>query len=131
MDKLRLAACGIDCNECASYKVTTEQNLESAELMLPWFRSQGLIEESEGAEAILKYAPFCTGCWKIAGDCYWPGCNNCNLRICCIEKQINHCGECSDFPCEPYKKFASGGEVYKKAMDYLLSLKQTRKGEQS
>ena len=131
MDKLRLAACGIDCNECASYKVTMEQNLESAELMLPWFRSQGLIEENEGAEAVVKYAPFCTGCWNIAGDCYWTGCNNCNLRICCIEKQISHCGECSNFPCEPYKKFASGGEVYKKAMEYLLLLKQKREGEQS
>ena len=131
MDKLKLAACGIDCNECASYKVTTEHNLKSAELMLPWFRGQGLIGENEGAEAVVKYAPFCTGCWNIAGDCYWTGCNNCNLRICCIEKQINHCGECSDFPCEPYKKFASGGEVYKKAMEYLLSLKQETKLEES
>jgi len=123
MSKLKLAACGIDCNECASYKVTTEQDLKAAELMLPWFRSQGLIGENEGAEAVVKKAPFCTGCWNIAGDCFWTGCNKCFFRVCCNEKQINHCGECSDFPCERYKDCGSGSDVYKKAMEYLLSLR--------
>ena len=35
MNKLKMAACGIDCNECASYKVTMEQDLNAAEQMLP------------------------------------------------------------------------------------------------
>ena len=35
MDKLKLAACGIDCNECATYKVHMNQNIKAAELMLP------------------------------------------------------------------------------------------------
>ena len=124
MGKLKLAACGIDCHECAFYKVTTEQDLKSAELMLPWFRSQNLIGDDEGAEAIVKKAPFWTGCRKIAGDCYWTGCNSCYFRVCCIEKQIDHCGHCNDFPCERYKKWASNGEFYKKAMDFLLSFRQ-------
>ena len=34
MSKLKLAACGLDCNECASYKVTMEQDLKAAEKML-------------------------------------------------------------------------------------------------
>jgi hypothetical protein len=34
MDKLKMAACGIDCNECGSYKVTMEQDLKAAEQML-------------------------------------------------------------------------------------------------
>ena len=123
-EKMKLAACGIDCHECASYKVTTEQDLKSAELMLPWFRSQKLIGEDEGAEAIVKKAPFCTGCWKIAGDCYWTGCNSCHFRACCVEKQIDHCGYCNDFPCERYERWASTGEFYKKAMDFLFSFRQ-------
>ena len=123
MNKLKLAACGINCTECASYKVTTKQDLEAAELMLPWFKSQGLIGENEGAEAVVEKAPFCTGCWNIADDCYWAGCNNCKFRTCCIEKQINHCGECNDFPCEPYKELASKKENIRKGMEYLLSLR--------
>jgi hypothetical protein len=103
-----------------------EKDVKAAELMLPWFKSNGLIGDNEGAEAVVEKAPFCTGCWNNAGDCYWVGCNNCSLSICCTEKQINHCVECSDFPCEPYIKFASGGDIYKKAMDYLKSLKQSK-----
>jgi hypothetical protein len=129
MKPLKMPACGFDCAECALYKVTMEQDLKAAELLVAWFRSQGLIGENEGAEAVVKNAPVCTGCWNIKDDCYWSGCNNCNLRICCVKKQINHCGECDDFPCEQYKKFASGGETYQKAMEYLLSLKQGCKNE--
>ena len=116
-----MAACGIDCNECASYKVTMTQDLKAAELMLPWFRGQGLVGENEGAEAVVKFAPFCTGCWKMKDDCYWSGCNNCRFRVCCVEKKIDHCGECGDFPCDHYKNWASN-ETYKKAMERLLSL---------
>ena len=123
MNKLKLAACGLDCNECSSYKVTMAQDLKAAEKMLPWFRSQGLIGENEGAESVVKKAPFCTGCWNIADDCYWVGCNNCSFRNCYIEKQINHCGECNDYPCEKYDGWADKNEVYKNAMDYLLSLR--------
>ena len=119
-----MAACGIDCNECASYKVTTEQDLKSAELLLPWFRSQGLVGENESAEAVLKHAPFCTGCWNIANNCYWVNCNNCNYRTCCVEKQIEHCGYCSDFPCAHYEGWGDKSEVYRKGMARILSLKE-------
>ena len=124
MEKLKLAPCGIDCNECASYRVTLENDLKAAELMLPWFRSQNLIGENEGAEAVLKFAPFCTGCWDMNNNCYWEGCNNCNYRNCCKEKQIDHCGYCSDFPCEHYKGWGDKSEVYKKGMERLLSFKE-------
>ena len=123
MVELKMAPCGIDCNACASYRVTTQQDVSAAELMLPWFRSQGLIGENEGAEVVLTKAPFCTGCWEIAGNCYWKGCNSCKFRTCCTEKQINHCGYCHDFPCAHYTEWASGGEVYKKAMEHLMLLK--------
>lgn len=48
-----------------------------------------------------------------------------------MNKQINHCGDCHDFPCEPYKEWVDGLDHHKKAMEYLLSLKQTREGEKS
>jgi len=39
MNKLKLAACGIACNECASYKVTIEQDMNAAERLVEWYRS--------------------------------------------------------------------------------------------
>jgi hypothetical protein len=29
---------------------------------------------------------------------FWGG--ECKVKSCCESKTLNHCGECSDFPCE-------------------------------
>lgn len=127
MPVLRMAACGVDCNECAQYKVTKENDWKAAEALAPWFRSQGWIGENEGAEAVMKKAPLCNGCWDITDDCLWKcGCGSIDFRICCEERKINHCGECDDFPCKHYVKWVDWGEHHKKAMEHLLSLKANK-----
>ena len=127
VNKHKMAACGIDCNECAQYKVTIEHDLDAAESLVDWFRSQEWIGENQGAEAVLKKAPLCYGCWDITDGCFWQcGCGKRDFRICCKEKQINHCGECSEFPCEDYLYWADMHDSHKKAMEYLLSLRQTQ-----
>jgi len=124
MKKLKLAACGIDCNECGSYKVTATKDLEAAEALVDWYRSMGWIGESEGAEAVISKNPLCKGCWDSTDDCFFKcGGGNCDFRVCCKERQINHCGECSDFPCERYNKFASANEFYQKAKERLIVLR--------
>jgi len=124
MENLKLAACGIDCSECASYKVTMNQDLKAAESLVEWYKGQGWIGKNEGVEAIIKKTPLCKGCWNITEDCFWKcGCGSLDFRICCTEKQISHCGECSDFPCDHFKEWASWGESCQKAMDHLLSLR--------
>ena len=126
MNKLKLAACGIDCNECGSYKVTIEHDMKAAEGLVEWYKNMGWIEENEGAEAVMKKNPLCKGCWNTRkDDCFFKcPCGSHDFRICCTEKQINHCGECGDFPCENYKKFGEDGlEHHKKAMEKLFSLK--------
>ena len=124
MEKLKLAACGIDCTECASYRATMEQDLESAKFLVPWYKNMGWIGENEGAEAILMKNPLCKGCWDSTEDCFFKrGGGNCKIRECCVEKQINHCDECIDFPCDLYMKFANINDFYKSAKERLLSLK--------
>jgi len=121
MEKLKMAACGIDCSECNQYKVTMEQDINAAEALVEWFRGQGWIRENEGAEAVINKAPLCKGCWNITDDCFWKcGCGSVDFRVCCTEKQINHCGECGDFPCEQYKEWASWHESHQKAMENLI-----------
>ena len=119
MNKHKLAACGVDCNECGQYKVTLFQDREAAESLVPWFRSMGWIGRNEGGEAVMKRAPLCGGCWSDCGFCS----KNCRIRPCCMEKQINNCGECADFPCQKYIKWIGGLEHHQKAMEYLMSLK--------
>lgn len=127
MDKLKLAACGLDCNVCGLYNAG--HDLKAAESIVEWFRGQGWIDADGNAEAVQKAVQdkkiFCDGCW---GDGVWCGCGSCNLRTCCKQKEISHCGECSKFPCEPYKEFAGGHDGHKKAMEYLLSLNKPISG---
>ena len=125
MPTVKPSACGIDCSACGQYKVTMHQDLEAAESLVPWFRSQGWITENEGAEAVLKKSPLCKGCWGITDDCFWScGCGARDFRTCCTEKQINHCGECATFPCADYQTWASWHESHATAMQRFLSQKQ-------
>ena len=124
MEKNRMAACGVDCCECAQYTITMEKDINAAELLVEWFRSQGWINKNDGAEAVMEKAPLCKGCWSITDDCFWEcGCGETDFRVCCNERQINHCGECNDFPCENYREWASWHESHHKAMESFLSLR--------
>ena len=123
MNQLQIAACGIDCSICDSYKVTMEQDLKAAESLVAWYSKMRWIGKNEGAEAVMKKAPLCKGCWNIADDCFFKCNGNCDWHICCKNRQINHCGECKDFPCERYKNWSNENEYYKKAMERLMSLK--------
>ena len=123
----KLAACGVDCNDCAQYKVTMEKDLSSVELLVEWFRNQGWIGENEGTEAVIKKAPLCYGCWDITEECFWQcGCGSIDFRLCCKEKQIDHCGECDIFPCEPYKNWIGTIPTHIKAYEYLTSLRKNK-----
>ena len=124
MTPLKIAACGIDCAECAQYKVTMHHDAQAAELLADWFKSQGWIAENEGADAVLKKSPLCKGCWNITDDCFWKcGCGKIDFRVCCTEKKIAHCGECSEFPCEHYVKWKEMHESHVKAMERLMAFK--------
>jgi hypothetical protein len=115
---LKMAACGLNCNKCNL--CNAEHDLKAAESLVAWFKSRGWIEQNENAEAVMKKAPFCRGCWDKT-DVRWSP--DCDLLLCCEEKKLNHCGECAEFPCEKYKEWAKDLDHHKKAMEYLLSLK--------
>ena len=130
MEKLKLAACGIDCNECGQYKVTAFRDMEEAKGLAGWYRSMGWIGENEGGEAVMAKNPLCKGCWYITEDCFFKcGCGHHDFRVCCTERQINHCGECADFPCAHYLEWANweGAEHHKKVMEQLLAAREMRK----
>lgn len=39
----------------------------------------------------------CKGCKANGGDMFW---GQCDKAKCCIEKNIGHCGDCADMPCQ-------------------------------
>ena len=123
MGKHKPAVCGIDCNECGHYKIG--HDLKAAEYLVEYFRSGGWIGENDGAEEILQKVPLCRGCWDKTNIRTYD-CANCFLRACCEERQLNHCGECDDFPCGKYIEFVGDFDHHKRAMEYLLSLKLSK-----
>jgi hypothetical protein len=44
----------------------------------------------------------CAGCVNIAT----PAWGNCKIKSCCEAKNLSHCGQCPDFPCEQLKGFS-------------------------
>ena len=118
---MKMAACGMDCGKCGTYN--KEHDISAAEELVQWYRERGWIKEDEGAEAVQKNPPFCRGCHS---DCVFCGCGRINFRECCKEKGIDHCGECGDFPCEPYLEWAGWHEGHTRVMEQLLALKANR-----
>lgn len=119
MAELKRAACGLDCNACNLY--LADRDLQAAAALVDWFRSRGWIAPEEGAEAVQRQAPFCSGCWDVTAR-QW--CGNCHLRACCTESSRAHCGECSAFPCQEYRQWTVGQAHHQAAMETLLAQKK-------
>ncbi len=70
--------------------------------------------EIPGMKEIAMCGLDCRNCgWRIRVGC--PGCKaamghmsygNCAVALCCIDKEIDHCGLCAEFPCELLNRFA-------------------------
>ncbi len=48
----------------------------------------------------------CSGCVNIAV----PAWGQCEVKICCENKKLQHCGECDTFPCMQLNQFAYDAE---------------------
>ncbi|HOG00678.1 MAG TPA: DUF3795 domain-containing protein [Clostridia bacterium] len=119
--KLAMAPCGIDCNDCALYRVAFDINQAAA--LVPWFKSRGWIKPEEGAAEIMAKAPFCMGC---RGDraVQWSG--DCAIRLCCAdEKSLAYCGECGDFPCAQLNGWAQDAAHHADALERLKGIKNS------
>lgn len=112
---LKIAACGIDCSRCNLYNAG--RDITAAQALVEWLRLRGLIGADDGVQAVRAKAPLCMGCRAQDGECF---CGDCHLRACCDGKQLDHCGQCGDFPCVEYVEWTEGTEHHIKAMEYLM-----------
>jgi Protein of unknown function (DUF3795) len=86
------ASCGLYCGSCGIYLATQEND----------------------AEKILQYAlvlnqsfdeTLCDGCKAVRKSVH--GSRTCSIKKCTIEKNIEYCGTCREFPCKQLKDFQS------------------------
>lgn len=59
----------------------------------------------------------CKGCRENEGKIFW---GECDLYSCCKSKEKEHCGKCSEFPCNTLKEWASSENTER--IDNLRSL---------
>lgn len=113
--QLNIAPCGLICSRCDAYRATQENSPEKLEMVAASWRELNHCDDIKA-----EYLP-CDGCMTEGGrKCFY--CENmCEIRSCAIEKKVNVCSECSDYPCKTVSDFiahAPTGQA--KAMKKLL-----------
>lgn len=83
------AACGLFCAGCRLYIATQENDTALQERIAAGF---GL--EVEAVQ--------CDGCHGRRNGFY---CRTCTMKACTMEKGLEFCHECGEFPCEEIKRF--------------------------
>jgi hypothetical protein len=89
-NKKLAAVCGLYCEACTLYIATRE---DPARLKLLAKRFQLPEEEMK-----------CNGCRAAKRG---PYCQTCKMFACAVEKGIDFCVDCEDFPCHDLKQFQS------------------------
>ncbi|HAY98399.1 MAG TPA: hypothetical protein DCY45_03415 [Mesotoga sp.] len=100
-----IAPCGIECSRYAIFLRTEEK--------LSYWRSRNV--DSELAR--------CSGCQ--AGEGPYRLTESCNIFDCCVAKRnLSHCYECAEFPCDALKERASAYPHHRSALGRLRSMKE-------
>jgi hypothetical protein len=98
-----LAMCGCRCDLCKAYAPNVKKNDQRETLAKMWNKYYGLDPSMMDS---------CGGCRNNPSD------EDCPVRKCVIEKKLNHCGDCMDFPCDVfYQRCGSFSEDKKKDFD--------------
>lgn len=118
-----ISACGIDCRTCDIMRLPHDQKVQDK--ILPWFRSNKWLAESEGIKEAIEKRMYCKGC-NVDQDYFWS--KGCKLARCCLDdKKLKNCSECDTFPCAELVEWSRKDERYTTALNYLTQLKQERR----
>ena len=92
-----IACCGLDCSKCEAYLATQEDNdVKRAEVAKKW---------SVLYKADIKLEHInCDGC-RTGGKKFFYCSEICELRKCCMEKELENCAACESYKCDKLKSF--------------------------
>ncbi|MFO7882028.1 MAG: DUF3795 domain-containing protein [Kosmotogaceae bacterium] len=91
----KIAYCGLLCEECEIYKATIKNDNNLREDTAKRFSSYNYPLSKEDIN--------CLGCSGNEKDLF-RFCNECEIRLCGIKREVNNCGECDDYPCDKLSK---------------------------
>ncbi|MCL5267331.1 MAG: DUF3795 domain-containing protein [Bacteroidetes bacterium] len=97
-----VARCGFRCDACMAYVGNNHSNDDQVKVAAAWSKYFGLNIAPEKLH--------CNGCWgeQCAGkDLPDP---SCPIRACVMERGMNTCADCYDYPCEKMESKMNGVE---------------------
>jgi hypothetical protein len=114
-----VAACGLLCGPCEIRKMPFDA--EAAEVTIDWYRKMGWLKETEGVKEAVERGMVCTGC-KGNRSTHWSA--DCWILKCCVDtKGLEHCDQCTDFPCAALNEWSEKDESYSAAMKNLIEMR--------
>ena len=99
-----ISYCGLMCDGCPIYWATREKDKAKKEKMRVAI-AQLCVEQyglGFGLEYTAKDITDCDGC-RTKGGKLFSGSKNCQIRECAIQRELENCAYCSDFPCNKLK----------------------------
>ena len=100
---LELAYCGDDCNLCPRYIATQNNSIEKLKEVAVLWKKAGWRENVVPPEDMV-----CHGC-NTERKCIYD-----DIKKCALEKGIDNCGFCLDYPCGKIENVFAQTEIYVK-----------------
>ncbi len=88
-----MAPCGLYCGVCAVYIAHRDENLKFKKALLPIYKAF--------AKTVDDIA--CTGC--LSDGVVFPVCRHCPIKECALEKGLDGCHQCDEWPCKYIENF--------------------------
>jgi len=96
MDEM-IACCGIICTDCPALHATLKNdNIERFIVAKAWSKFFDANFQSEDIN--------CYGCKSVNGNLF-NYCGSCEIRQCCMERELENCAYCPDYSCEKLDDF--------------------------
>ena len=84
-----IACCGLNCIECPAYIAKQTDDQELREKTSKAWSGPGFTVEAKQVN--------CEGCHST-GELFFH-CYKCDVRNCALEKEVNTCADCGEYPC--------------------------------
>jgi len=105
-----IACCGLTCSLCKAYLATQrDSNEERRKVAEDWSK---VLKTSVKPEQIN-----CDGC--LSGGRLFFYCQTCKIRRCCIERHLENCAYCKDYPCEKLAKLFKSAPYAKTTLEEI------------
>ena len=110
-----IAVCGLICSECPAYLATQagdrQKAQETADIWSSQYKHEIKIDDV-----------WCDGCTQGERKC--SHCGECEIRACGLDKGVENCARCDEYPCEQLNGFF---KMVPQAQENLDSLRVSAK----